>query len=168
MKPTQEQIKTDESVWPEGATHYTTSNDAMWPWLNENNNSFFRGDEWIEYPSLIEIKDHLIDAIPRPTKAFVPEVECKTIYWVAEVDNYGTPWNFDGPHDSYDDAESSIPLLLEIGSKNRNLIVTSMKFRPIKSERELLIDIIEATGSMSNGVLADNILNAGFIMEPTK
>jgi len=74
MKPTLEQIKTDESVWPEGATHYTTSNDAMWPWLNENNNSFFRGDEWIEYPSLIEIKDHLIDAIPRPTKAFVPEV----------------------------------------------------------------------------------------------
>jgi len=42
-------------------------------------------------------------------------------------------------------------------------------YRPIKSERELLIEIIVAQGNLSEGVLADGILNAGFCLkEPTK
>ena len=35
-------------------------------------------------------------------------------------------------------------------------------FRPIKTERDLLIDIILGVGNMSEGVLADAILSAGF------
>lgn len=37
-----------------------------------------------------------------------------------------------------------------------------IKFRPIKSERELLIDVIASAGGLSDGMLADAILAAGF------
>ena len=36
------------------------------------------------------------------------------------------------------------------------------KLRPIKTERDILIDIILSAGAMSEGVLADAILGAGF------
>ena len=36
------------------------------------------------------------------------------------------------------------------------------ELRPIKTDRELLIDIILGAGNMSEGVLADAILQAGF------
>ena len=39
------------------------------------------------------------------------------------------------------------------------------QIRPIKSERELFIDIIVAHGNLSEGVLADGILNAGFCLK---
>jgi hypothetical protein len=39
-------------------------------------------------------------------------------------------------------------------------------FRPIKTERGLLIDIILSVGNMSEGVLADTILAAGFTNKP--
>lgn len=37
-----------------------------------------------------------------------------------------------------------------------------LKFRPIKTEREILIDIITSTGNLSEGELADAIISAGF------
>ena len=37
-----------------------------------------------------------------------------------------------------------------------------IEFRPIKTERDILIDIILGVGGMSEGVLADAILDAGF------
>lgn len=40
--------------------------------------------------------------------------------------------------------------------------VTKDKFRPLKTERERLIDIIASAGNLSDGMLADAILAAGF------
>jgi hypothetical protein len=63
----------------------------------------------------------------------------KSLYWVAKVDSYGTPWNHDGPHDSYDDALNSVPMLESI-NKSDKFIVTEQRFRPIKSESEKQAD----------------------------
>ena len=49
------------------------------------------------------------------------------------------------------------------GNRSSNLYeLNKFDFRPIQTERELLIDIIISTGNLSEGELADVILAAGF------
>lgn len=143
-KYTKQQLEQDDSLWPEGATHYA-------PETSKRFAAFFKvgGPELLfklagkDEPWAV-CNSHLpVDAICRPTKsAWVPEVESKTIYWVAEVDQYGTPWNFDGPHETYEAAENSIPLLKGLSKKDAKLIVTTMQFEPVKSERDLFVEAV--------------------------
>jgi len=123
MKPTQEQLN-DPKWWDKNAP--------------EDCDLFYE-DERLNYWFAQSESSHSCHSLlaERPTKpAFVPDTNTKTIYWVAEVDTHGTPWNFDGPHEDRKSAEDSIPLLLAVGEKNRKLVVTSMEFSPIKSERD--------------------------------
>ncbi len=81
MKPTLEQIKTDESVWPDGATHYTQGEFQKWVGGYEYSWST-KTREWVaESPSwdLEKYEKNGYKTIHRPTKAFVPEVgeECE-------------------------------------------------------------------------------------------
>ena len=124
MKPTQEQLN-DPAWWEQAKDGF----DYCYYIKDESDYAFTEG--------IFESAGFELLA-KRPTKqAFVPNTDTKTLYWVAEVDSHGTPWNFDGPHDDYKSAEDSIPLLIAVGEKNRKLVVTSMEFRPIKSERDL-------------------------------
>jgi len=130
MKPTQEQLN-DPKWWDKNAP--------------EDCDLFYE-DERLNYWFAQSESSHSCHSLlaERPTKpAFVPDTNTKTIYWVAEVDTHGTPWNFDGPHEDRKSAEDSIPLLLAVGEKNRKLVVTSMEFSPIKSERELFLDSVK-------------------------
>lgn len=52
-------------------------------------------------------------------------------------------------------------LVVEWGDEEY-LISRKRKFRPLKTERERLIDIIVSAGNLSDGMLADAILAAGF------
>lgn len=170
MKPTQEQLNDpkwwDDNVDPEYDYAFTTG--RKW-----------KGDECVI--GAVKFGDKLgntstgglaigewawMTLAKRPTKpAFVPNTETKTIYWVAEVDSYGTPWNFDGPHDDYESAEDSIPLLLAVGDKNRKLVATSMEFRPIKSERELFVEQLaklgKGYGSLYSEEFAGEVYDSG-------
>ena len=77
MKPTKEQIKTDESVWPEGATHCIDGEFTKWVDGEE-----YRWElgvrEWIaERASWPQEKyaQRKCEILPRPTKAeWVPKV----------------------------------------------------------------------------------------------
>lgn len=71
MNPTLEKIKTDESVWPEGASHYIDGDFTKWIegdeycWAE-------KAKEWVaEFPSwsLEEYIKKEYEIIPRPTKA---------------------------------------------------------------------------------------------------
>ena len=156
MKPTQEQIKKDAIVWIEGATHYTHETEHTWPAYYKvcgNSIEWKRADVTDSWS--VWMLDLPPNAIPRPTKpAFVPEVGewCESLGG-AELFYIGK------------DQDERYFFSLKNGG------VTSFDslegFRPIKSERELLIEVIVAHGNLSEGVLADGILTAGFCLKET-
>lgn len=197
MNPTLEQIKTDESVWPDGATHcieyqgfkkfvdnkeYTLKDGA---WIEEH-------DPFYSYCFLY------CEVIPRPTKDWL-RVDGKVITpkgmalvnKITEDDGvFTTLGNY--CRSELSPVETFVPKIGEwceyarhsgfgkiyyIGLDSSGFMVfndtngellrfeQSSEFRPIKTERDVLLDIIKTTGNMSSGVLADNILNAGFIKE---
>ena len=77
MKPTLEQIKTDESVWPEGATHCINGKFTKWVGGKEYCWELRARDWTAEYTnwSLEEYDERGYKIIPRPTKAeWVPKV----------------------------------------------------------------------------------------------
>jgi len=86
-----------------------------------------------------------------------PEPENKKIYWVAKVDCYGTPWNTDGPHESYSKANEGCELLKQVNKKDK-YIVTEMTFKKIKTQRE---EFIEEAKSRIKNMDADDIILAG-------
>jgi len=146
MKPTQEQLN-DPQWWSEngGETSYC--------YLHEPTNAIWFSAK--EEKNLTNLEF----LAKRPVKpAFVPEV--------------GVECEFDHPNFGWTSCEP-------IGRFRGKMVCApngggfyqghEFNYRPIKSERELLIEIIVAQGNLSEGVLADGILNAGFCLkEPTK
>ena len=157
MKPTKEQIKTDESVWPDGASHYI--DDTFVKWI-KNDEYLFDSDteEWeregLEVSDTLEYytNDHRYNVIPRPARAeWVPKVG----EW-CEVFFAGNEWakrfyiglNSHG-HRIFENEMGEI----------HNL--TSMDVRPIKTEREVFVDkALHVEAEMQDGYQPSELIEA--------
>ena len=166
MKPTLEQIKTDESVWPDGATHYMPESEyccAVY-YKKEGERLLFKipevNDSW-------EV-DRLwlpADAIPRPTKAFVPEVGVECEYYTGDEFLVGEVLKVD--------ERGAFPIYAIMNTKTRILYWTA-DIRHIKSEREKFIEAVcklsEGYGGLYCEKFASELYDSGKfkLVEPTK
>jgi len=130
MKPTKEQL-VDQKWWDENSKGY----DCVF-YLERNDEYLFADDNGEGSNFRL-----IAGGAGWEPLAKRPEPENKKIYWVAKVDCYGTPWNTDGPHESYSKANEGCELLKQVNKKDK-YIVTEMTFKKIKTQREELIDLI--------------------------
>jgi hypothetical protein len=163
MKPTLEQIKTDESVWPDGATHYIGG--CFTKWIDDIEHSWInnKGKWVVDNPSwpLEKYEKDEHEMIKRPTKAFVPEVgfhgECtyagRTLECVVVLKNR--------------------VCIFDHGFELIAGITHDLDIRTIKSERELFVDAaVDCHSSAGHSEL--RMLNAMYdsgkfkLVEPTK
>ena len=150
MKPTLEQIKTDESVWPEGATHYIN-----------NVYGFYYGES-----DSFNLPNHALKrntTIKRPTKAFVPEVGEWCEYKISGKWYKGF----------YVGKSIEGRVVMEDNVFSPTKCDDIEEFRPIKSEREKFIDAykeIEEEAASKQGRLVDALYDSGKfkLVEPSK
>ena len=132
MNPTLEQIKTDESVWPQGATHWISGNFHKYAGNKSEQGQILNANYWEDYKPALEYFEMTgATIIPRPAKAFVPEVG----------DNLESTWG----KKSYWYECVILPngkiALLDWINEVRNISeLPDIEFRPIKSECELFIE----------------------------
>jgi len=141
MKPTLEQIKTDESVWPNNSTYWVDGVFKKWvdgkeyTWSPELR-------EWLREDMNWHIgryrKNGGYSIIPRPTKAFVPEVGVECEYWLKRDE--------DAVFKCEPKYVSEKMVVANCFIKGRTieqaLQYHEAGFRPIKSEREKLVDFL--------------------------
>lgn len=177
MKPTLEQIKTDESVWPEGADFYIPESGITYAYFIKKIGSDLVykladfPDNWARHKSEIPLR-----AIPRPTKSFVPEVgvECEILcdYILCGARplkvNQGQIVKV---HSIVDLGFGDVALISDLETKGTGTIIFS-QLSPIKSEREKFIELVgskQLLGDMSVNDLAGALYDAGCcFMESTK
>ncbi len=160
MDPTLEQIKTDESVWPDGATDYSLHPDVSNNWLNKKLKAFYRDGEWVPYCSNGFFNEHLIGAIPRPTKDFVPKFGDDSLLpeagslvgiYLASLGDILIPHVVKGyrvwKSTNNDSDHHRVFVLLgpsnDKRSGNNQRLLNDI--HPLKTEREELIDIVAAS-----------------------
>ncbi len=142
MKATLNQIKTDESVWPKWAEFYDQDIEAFYRRGYGRVELLEVTGEWVK--SRCNESD-LIGMIPRPTKAFVPEVG----KWY-EVKNTKVKCFYIG-------VESTGFYALEFENGNIERYA-SLNLQEIKSEREKLVDLISL--NINKGIGAQGIAEA--------
>ena len=129
MKPTLEQIKTDESVWPEGAEFYDKDIEVFYKKIKGRMELLEVTGEWVKATCN---KSDLSGMIPRPTKAFVPEVgvECEGF-----TTTLAGNWKWCKVEPLKETSSGEYACITE-----GRILRFIDQFRPIKSERELFIE----------------------------
>lgn len=135
MEPTLEQIKTDESVWPEGAEFYLPETEDTWP-------TYYKVcGKGIQYtcPSIMGWVhwegDMPSSVIPRPTKTFVPEVGVECEYSLDGINWYVCKVMMFSLHSVFIKSHKENIYYC----KEYSIELCRVIFRPIKSERELVV-----------------------------
>lgn len=133
MKPTLEQIKTDESVWPEGAEYYTPKDNK------------FHDDP---------PRAHIWNYITRPAKAFVPEVgDHLEVTWGDKA-----VW-----HECVILPSGKIAILGYVNEVRKIDKLDCIEFRPIKSELDLFIaKSREVTNANKDDAVTNDLFNDMF------
>ena len=131
MKATLNQIKTDESVWPEGATHWVRGDFHRYTGNKRKSGCILNGNHWEDWKLSLEYFEMTGAAIiPRPTKAFVPEVGkwCEHMHALGYEKSFIIGRNKKGEYVFQNDKSDCY------------YTDTKECFRPIKSERDLVIE----------------------------
>ena len=141
MNPTLEQIKTDESVWPEGADFYIPESGIKHAYFIKKIGSDLVykladfPDNWARHKSEIPLP-----AILRPTKAFVPEVGVECEYWLKRD---GEDAVFKCQPKYVSDKMVVALCFIEGRTIEQALEYHEAGFRPIKSEREKFVEAVD-------------------------
>lgn len=162
MKPTLEQIKTDASVWPDGASHFIDNYFSKWvdgaefAWVGISSGWRLEDDSW---PLEEYEKSGDFNIIPRPTKAeWVPKVgEWCLSSGGAKVFYVGS---------DYDDKH-----IFMLEQRGLTRYETLDGFKALKTERELFVESARAVwnGTYVSESILGELYDAGCrFMEPTK
>jgi len=179
MKPTLEQIKTDESVWPENSTHYNQINKKFYT-LGDTVQVEQSSWEWFKINTPPEpVYDFIGGMIARPTKAFVPEVGGDSLLpevgsivgiYLASLGDILIPHVVKGykvwRSINNDSDHHRVFILLgpsdDKRSGNNERLLNDI--RPIKSEREKFVEAykeIENISASKQGRLVDALFDSG-------
>tara|TARA_R110002110_G_scaffold415850_1_gene658007 strand:+ start:28089 stop:28529 length:441 start_codon:yes stop_codon:yes gene_type:complete len=141
--------------WPEGATHKIEGIYTKWvggteySWMNKKWEKQYSGFLLSYY-----VDDNCFEIIERPLNApYMPKVD--GWFTAANGDEYMLIGKTSYGHFVVESRETVVIRFPSLEGAT-----------PIKTERELLIDIMLGVGNMSEGVLADTILAAGFTNKP--
>lgn len=170
MEPTLEQIKTDESVWPDWADYFKDNLFIKVPKGRPEAYVAVQGVGFKLYTSEPkEIGSIIAHGIPRPSKAFVPEVGVECEYWL-KCDGEDAVFKCQPKYVS--DKMVVAICFVEGRTIEQALEYHEAGFRPIKSEREKFVELLgskQLLSDISVNDLAGALYDAGCrFVEPAK